>query len=64
MSEWVEMPLGQLAKFQKGRKVATSDYQQAEYDVYLGASSLGGAIEGYASTKFAVLAEPPLLPPV
>lgn len=58
MSEWAEKPLGQLAKFQKGRKVATSNYQQDEYDVYLGASSLGGGIEGYASTKFAVLAEP------
>jgi len=58
MSEWVEKPLGLLAKFQKGRKVATSDYEQAGYDVYLGASSLGGAIEGYASTRLAVLVEP------
>ncbi len=58
MNEWVEKPLGQLAKFQKGRKVATSDYLQAEYDVYLGASSLGGSVEGYASTKLAVLAAP------
>lgn len=58
MSEWEEKPLGRLAKFQKGRKVATSDYQQAGYDVYLGASSLGGNVEGYASTQLAVLAEP------
>lgn len=58
MSEWVERPLGLLAKLQKGRKVATSDYLQTGYDAYLGASSLGGSVEGYASTKLAVLAEP------
>lgn len=58
MSEWEEKPLGQLAKFQKGRKVATSDYPQAGYAAYLGASSIGGNVEGYASTQFSVLAEP------
>jgi type I restriction enzyme S subunit len=54
----MEKPLGQLAKFQKGRKVATSDYQQDGYESYLGASSLEGSAEGYATTKLAVIANP------
>lgn len=59
MSEWVEKPLSQLAKFQKGRKVKTSVYPQAGYDAYLGASSLEeGNVEGYALTDTAVMAEP------
>jgi len=59
MSEWVEKPLSQLAKFQKGRKVKTSGYPQAGYDAYLGASSLEeGNVEGYALTDTAVMAEP------
>lgn len=59
MSEWVEKPLWQLAKFQKGRKVMTSDYPRAGYDAYLGASSLEeGNVEGYALTDMAVMAQP------
>jgi type I restriction enzyme S subunit len=59
MSEWVEKPLGQLAKFQKGRKVETSEYLQEGFDAYLGAPSLEkGNIDGFASTKLAVLANP------
>ncbi len=58
MSEWLEKPLGQLAKFQKGRKVETSEYEQDGYDGYLGASALEGEVEGYASTKLAVRANP------
>lgn len=59
MSEWVEKPLGHLAKFQKGRKVKTSDHLQAGFDAYLGASTLKqGHVEGYASKELAVLAEP------
>jgi type I restriction enzyme S subunit len=56
LSEWLEKPLGQLVKFQKGRKVATSEYKQDGYEYYLGASSLGSDAEGYASTKMAVIA--------
>lgn len=58
MSEWLEKPLSQLAKFQKGRKVETSEYEQDGYDAYLGASALEGNVEGYASTKLAVRANP------
>lgn len=58
MSEWLEKPLGQLAKFQKGRKVETSEYEEDGYDAYLGASALEGDVEGYASTKLAVRANP------
>lgn len=58
MSEWIEKPLGQLAKFQKGRKVETSEYEQDGYDAYLGASALEGNVEGYALTKLAVRANP------
>ncbi len=58
MSEWIEKPLGKLARFQKGRKVQTADYPQDGYDAYLGASSLEeGNVEGYALTSHAVMVD-------
>lgn len=58
MSEWTNKPLGSLARFQKGRKVATSDDLEPGYEAYLGAASLAGQPEGYASTAMAVVAAP------
>jgi len=58
MSEWVEMPLSQLVTFQKGRKVDTSAFPQEGYEAYLGASGIGGISDGFASTRFAVIAKP------
>lgn len=58
MSEWVETPLSQLATFQKGRKVDTSVFAQEGYAEYLGASGIEGVSDGFAATKFAVLAKP------
>ena len=50
MSEWISEPLGNLADFQKGKKVETSPFSLAGYDRYLGAGSLAGGHDGYAST--------------
>lgn len=58
MSEWIEMPLAQLATVQKGRKVDTSLFPQDGYSEYLGASGIEGASDGFASTNLAVLAKP------
>ncbi|MBL1266082.1 restriction endonuclease subunit S [Methylomicrobium sp. RS1] len=57
MSEWIEAPLSQLVTFQKGRKVDTSPFIKDNYVAYLGASGIEGGNDGYASTKFAVLAK-------
>jgi type I restriction enzyme S subunit len=57
MSEWIEAPLSQLVTFQKGRKVDTSPFIKDGYVAYLGASGIEGGNDGYASTKFAILAK-------
>ena len=57
MSEWVESPLSQLATFQKGRKVDTSPFGGDGYAPYLGASGLEGGDDGFAATRFAVIAK-------
>jgi type I restriction enzyme, S subunit len=57
MSEWLETPLSQLVTFQKGRKVDTSSHSQAGYARYLGASGIHGHSDGFAATKFAVVAK-------
>lgn len=56
MTDWTDKPLGQLARFQKGRKVRTSDFAEDGFATYLGAASLAGESEGYAATGLAVLA--------
>jgi type I restriction enzyme S subunit len=56
MSEWATDTLGNLVDFQKGRKVHTSPFRLAGYDRYLGAASLGGRHDGYASTFLSVQA--------
>lgn len=58
MSEWIESPLSQLVTFQKGRKVDTSAFPTEGYAEYLGASGIEGGSDGYAATRFAVLAKP------
>ena len=54
MSEWVTKQLGALVDFQKGRKVDTSPFRLAGYERYLGAGSLAGDHDGYASAFLAV----------
>lgn len=49
MSEWIEKPLGRLVSFKKGKKVETSDLALDGYQPYLGASSLTGGQDGFAS---------------
>lgn len=56
MSEWVSKPLGKAVTFQKGRKVETSAEELPGYLRYLGAGSLVGKNDGYASTVNAVRA--------
>jgi type I restriction enzyme S subunit len=58
MSEWVEASLSELVSFQKGRKVETSPFLLEGYADYLGASGIEGVSDGFASTRFAVLAKP------
>lgn len=56
MSEWGEEPLNQLADFQKGRKVDTSEEPLEGYRPYLGAGSLVGKSDGFGSGIGAVTA--------
>ncbi len=49
MSEWIDSPLGTLVSFKKGKKVNTSDLPIDGYLPYLGASSLTGGADGFAS---------------
>ncbi|MGB5159222.1 MAG: restriction endonuclease subunit S [Desulfobacterales bacterium] len=56
MSEWVIDQLHNLLDFQKGKKVETSEIQRSGYERYLGAASLVGGHDGYASTRFSVKA--------
>ena len=56
MSEWVTKPLSQLASFQKGRKVETSEHPREGFVPYLGASAISGTIEEYADARFGVAA--------
>lgn len=56
MSDWALDQLGDLVDFQKGRKVETSQFQLTGYERYLGAGSLGGRHDGYASTFLSVQA--------
>lgn len=58
MSEWGTDQLGKIANFQKGRKVDTDTDEQSGYLPYLGAGSLTGKNDGYASTKNSVRATP------
>lgn len=58
MSEWIETSLSRLVTFQKGRKVETSPFLMEGYSDYLGASGIEGRSDGFASTRFAVLAKP------
>ena len=54
MSEWLAKQLNQLAIFQKGRKVETSQHLRDGFAPYLGASAISGMIEEYADTRFGV----------
>jgi type I restriction enzyme S subunit len=56
MSEWVSDQLGHLVSFQKGKKVDTSKFRLAGYRRYLGAGSLAGKNDEYASTHLSVQA--------
>ena len=56
MSEWVSDQLGDLVSFQKGKKVETNSFRLSEYRRYLGAGSLAGGHDGYASTYLSVQA--------
>ncbi|UWQ19063.1 restriction endonuclease subunit S [Jannaschia sp. M317] len=56
MSKWLSKPLGKTVTFQKGRKVETSAEELPGYLRYLGAGSLVGKNDGYASTVNAVRA--------
>lgn len=56
MSEWVSKQLGKAVTFQKGKKVETSAEELPGYLRYLGAGSLVGKNDGYASTVNAVRA--------
>ena len=57
MSDWNATSLGNLVSFQKGRKVNTSSYLLLpNYQRYLGAGSLVGKHDGYASPYLAVQA--------
>ena len=58
MSEWVTQPLRDLAAFQKGRKVETSDHPQEGFAPYLGASAISGVIEEFGDTRTGVMASP------
>lgn len=55
MSEWLAQSLGELAAFQKGRKVETSDHPQEGFAPYLGASAISGIIEEYGDTRTGVM---------
>ncbi len=56
MSEWVKNSLGELADFKKGKKVETSAFRITGYERYLGAGSLVGGHDGYASKYLSVIA--------
>lgn len=56
MSDWAFAQLGDLVDFQKGRKVETSQFQLAGFERYLGAGSLVGRHDGYASIFLSVQA--------
>lgn len=56
MSEWLAKPLKDLASFQKGRKVETSEHPRDGFSPYLGASAISGAIEEYADARLGVTA--------
>ena len=58
MRDWIERPLGQLANFQKGRKVDTNDFALDGYAAYLGASGIEGRDDGYGDPRFGVIAKP------
>ena len=56
MSEWVSEQLGHLVSFQKGKKVDTSKFRLPGYRYYLGARSLAGKNDEYASTHLSIQA--------
>ena len=58
MSEWLAQPLGSLAAFQKGRKVATSEHPREGFAPYLGASAISGVVEEYGDTRNGVMSAP------
>lgn len=57
MSEWVTKPLSDLVAFHKGKKVDTWDYPAENRALYLGAGSLSGRHDGYASLAGSVQAK-------
>ena len=56
MSDWQNQPLAQLATFQKGRKVETSEHPREGFAPYLGASAISGLIEEYGDARIGVMA--------
>ena len=56
MRDWASKELRELVSFQKGRKVETSLFKLDGYSRYLGAGSLAGKHDGYASTNFSIQA--------
>lgn len=57
MSEWITKPLQDIVSFQKGKKVNTSEILLDDFVNYLGAGSLVGNHDGYASAYNAVIAQ-------
>ena len=57
MSEWVTRPLNDLVAFYKGKKVDTWDHPAENRGLYLGAGSLSGRHDGYASLAGSVQAK-------
>ncbi|MDY0374494.1 MAG: restriction endonuclease subunit S [Desulfobacterium sp.] len=56
MSDWAIDQLADLVHIQKGKKVETSEFQLPGYDAYLGASSLAGVNNTYASIHLSITA--------
>jgi type I restriction enzyme S subunit len=56
MPEWTSSKLESLASFQKGRKVTTSVEPLSGFTDYLGAGALVGGHDGYADSRFGVIA--------
>ena len=57
MSEWTYKSLGQLAVFQKGRKVETSEHPRDGFEPYLGATALAGGTNEFGDACLGIRAQ-------
>ena len=57
MSEWTYKSLGQLAVFQKGRKVETSEHPRDGFEPYLGATALAGGTNEFGDAGLGIRAQ-------